>query len=186
MGALLAAYATPYIGWRGLFAVGLLPAFLTLYIRAWVPESPYWLMRMGRFEEARQSVGWALQMDPKDITLPAVAPAVEHTRWLELFKYPRSIFAGALTGLSQTGGVGLGLWRVTLLVMVLQITAPVASGLVVWLSISAIVGRFFCSWISDAWGRRTGGVFSCLTAALTMALAGYLHNVFIAGVSLLD
>jgi putative MFS transporter len=68
--------------------------------------------------------------------------------------------------------------------MVLQITAPVASGLVVWLSISAIVGRFFCSWISDAWGRRTGGVFSCLTAALTMALAGYLHNIFIAGVSL--
>ena len=105
-----------------------MPAFLTLYIRAWVPESPYWLMRMGRFEEARQSVAWALQMDPKDITLPAVAPAVEHTRWLELFKYPRSIFAGALTGLSQTGGVGLGLWRVTLLVMVLQITAPVALG----------------------------------------------------------
>jgi putative MFS transporter len=141
-------------------------------------------MRMGRFEEARRSLAWALQIDPKDISLPAVTPKVEHTRWLELFKYPRSIFAGALTGLSQTGGVGLGLWRVTLLVMVLQITAPVASGLVVWLSISAIVGRFFCSWISDAWGRRTGGVFSCLTAALTMALAGYLHNVFIAGVSL--
>jgi putative MFS transporter len=181
---LLAAYATPYIGWRGLFAVGLLPAFLTLYIRACVPESPYWLIRMGRFEDARRSLAWTLQIDPKDISLPAVVPAVEHTRWLELFKYPRSIFAGALTGLSQTGGVGLGLWRVTLLVMVLQITAPVASGLVVWLSISAIAGRFFCSWISDAWGRRTGGVFSCLTAALTMALAGYLHNVFIAGVSL--
>jgi MFS transporter, putative metabolite:H+ symporter len=107
LGALLAAFATPYIGWRGLFAVGLLPALLTLYIRAWVPESPYWLMRQGRFEEARQSLAWALQMDPKNIALPVVAPAVEHTRWIELFKYPRSIVAGALTGLSQTGGVGL-------------------------------------------------------------------------------
>ena len=66
LGALLSAFATPYIGWRGLFAVGLLPAFLTLYIRAWVPESPYWLMRMGRFEEARRSLAWALQMDPRD------------------------------------------------------------------------------------------------------------------------
>ena len=184
LGAVLAAYATLYIGWRGLFAVGLLPAFLTLYIRAWVPESPYWLVRMGRFEEARRSLAWALQMNPKDITLPAVAPSIEHTRWLELFKYPRSIFAGALTGLSQTGGVGLGLWQVTLLVMVLKITPAHASQLGIWIALAAIAGRFLCSWISDAWGRRAGGVFSCLTAALCMALAGYLHSVFIAGMSM--
>jgi MFS transporter, putative metabolite:H+ symporter len=154
LGALLSAFATAYIGWRGLFAVGLLPAFLTLYIRAWVPESPYWLMRMGRFEEARRSLAWALQMDPSAIELPAVAPTVEHTRWSELFKYPRSIFAGALTGLSQTGGVGLALWQVTLLVMVLQITPAEASKLGIWIAVAAIAGRFLCSWISDAWGRR--------------------------------
>jgi MFS transporter, putative metabolite:H+ symporter len=184
LGALLAAYATPYIGWRGLFAIGLLPALLTLYIRAWVPESPYWLMRMGRFEEARRSLSWALQVDSAQITLPAVAPVVESTRWLELFRYPRSIFAGALTGLSQTGGVGLGLWTVTLLVMVLKITPREASGLGIWIALSAIAGRFLCSWLSDAWGRRASGVFSCLTAAACMALAGYLHSVFIAGVSM--
>jgi len=172
LGALLSAFATPYIGWRGLFAVGLLPAFLTLYIRAWVPESPHWLVRMGRFEEARRSLAWALQIDPKAIELPAVAAAVEHTRWTELFKYPRSIFAGALTGLSQTGGVGLALWQVTLLVMVLQITPTEASKLGIWIAVAAIAGRFLCSWISDAWGRRPAGVFSCLTAALCMSLAG--------------
>lgn len=184
LGALLSAFATPYIGWRGLFAVGLLPALLTLYIRAWVPESPYWLMRMGRFEEARKSLAWALEMDPKDIQLPAVVPAVEHTRWTELFKYPRSIFAGALTGLSQTGGVALALWQVTLLVMVLRITPAEASKLGIWVAVLAIAGRFMCSWISDAWGRRPAGVFSCMTAAVFMALAGYLHNIFIAGVSM--
>ncbi len=183
LGALLAAYATPYIGWRGLFAIGLLPAFLTLYIRAWVPESPYWLMRQGRMEDARKSLAWALQMDPKDITLPAVAPVVEHTRWLELFKYPRSIVAGALTGLSQTGGVGLGLWTVTLLVMVLKISPAEASKLGIWIALMAIAGRFLCSWLSDAWGRRASGVFSCLTAALFMSLAGYMHSAFISGVS---
>ena len=183
-GALLSAFATPYIGWRGLFAVGLLPAFLTLYIRAWVPKSPYWLMRMGRFEEARQSLAWALQIDPKDIALPTVRPTVEQTRWTELFKYPRSIFAGALTGLSQTGGVALALWQVTLLVMVLKITAPEASKLGIWVALLAIAGRFLCSWISDAWGRRPAGVFSCLTAALFMSLAGYMHSVFIGGVSM--
>ena len=49
---------------------------------------------------------------------------------------------------------------------------------------AAIARRFLCSWISDAWGRRPAGVFSCLTAALCMSLAGYMHSVFVVGVSM--
>ncbi len=184
LAALLGAFAAPYIGWRGLVAVGLLPAFLCLYIRAFVPESPHWLLRQGRLEEARKSLAWALQMDPALIALPAVPPAIERTRWIELFKYPRSILVGCLVGLTQTGGVALALWLVTLLVMVLKITPAEASKLVIWVSLSAIAGRFLCSWISDAWGRRASGVFSCLLAALFMSLAGYLHDVFIGGMSM--
>jgi MFS transporter, putative metabolite:H+ symporter len=184
MGALLGAFATPYIGWRGMFAVGLVPAALTLWIRAWVPESPHWLIRRGRPAEARQSIAWALQIDPSQIQLPTTLPEVEKTRWVELFKYPRSIIAGCLTGLTQTGGVALALWQVTLFVMVLKITPPEASKLVIWISIAAILGRFFCSWISDAWGRRASGVFSCLTAAVFMFLAGYWNDVFVGGVSI--
>ena len=184
LAGLLGAFAAPYIGWRGMVAVGLLPAFLCLYIRAFVPESPHWLLRRGRVEEARQALAWALQMDPAQISLPATLPLVEHTRWLDIFKYPRSIIAGCLTGLTQTGGVGLALWQVALFVMVLNISAPEASKLVIWISLSAIAGRFFCSWISDAWGRRASGIFSCLFAALFMSLAGYLHNVVIGGVSM--
>ncbi|MGA9340837.1 MAG: MFS transporter, partial [Rhodanobacteraceae bacterium] len=33
------------IGWRGMFALGILPALLVLYIRRHVPESPVWLAR---------------------------------------------------------------------------------------------------------------------------------------------
>ncbi len=184
LAALLGAFAAPYIGWRGMVAVGLLPALLCLYIRAFVPKSPHWLLRRGRVEEARQSLAWALKMDPAQIALPAVLPAIEHTRWLEIFKYPRSIIAGCLTGLTQTGGVALALWLVTLLVMVLKITPPEASKLVIWVSVLAILGRFFASWISDAWGRRASGIFTCLISALFMSLAGYLHDVFIGGVSM--
>ncbi|MGA8758350.1 MAG: MFS transporter [Stellaceae bacterium] len=183
LAALLGAFAAPYIGWRGMVAVGLLPAFLCLYIRAFVPESPHWLLRQGRVEEARQSLAWALQVDPATIPIPALPPPVEKTRWVEIFKYPRSIIAGCMTGLTQTGGVALALWLVTLLVMVLKISAPEASKLVIWISISAIAGRFFCSWISDAWGRRASGVFSCVTGAVFMSLAGYLHSIFIGGLS---
>jgi len=184
LGAFLGGYMTPYIGWRGLFAVGLLPALLTLYIRAWVPESPHWLMRKGRVEEARRSIAWAMQVDPASIPLPTVAPVVERTRWIELFNYPRSLIAGCLTGLTQTGGVALTLWMVTLFVMVLGVSPQDASKLAIWVSLAAVAGRFFCSWISDAMGRRASGVLSCLVAALFMSLAGYLHSVFIEGISL--
>jgi len=116
LGAVLGQYAEPYIGWRGLFAIGLLPAGLSLLIRAWVPESPHWLIRVGRLEDARQSLAWALMVDPKEIKLPAVAPPVERVVWRELFKYPRSVAAGCLAGLSGTGITGFLLWQVTLLV----------------------------------------------------------------------
>ena len=133
LAALLGAYLEPYVGWRGLFAIGLLPAFLTLLIRAWVPESPRWLMRMGRPEEARKSLAWALQIDAKDIELPSGISEVQKTSWLELFKYPRSMAVTVLTSLgSQTAGNGIGLWAPTLLVLLLKIPPAEASFLLIF------------------------------------------------------
>ncbi|MBO0736328.1 MAG: MFS transporter, partial [Alphaproteobacteria bacterium] len=77
-----------------------------------------------------------------------------------------------------------GLWTVTLLVMVLKVTPAAASKLGIWIALMAIVGRFLCSYLSDAWGRRASGVFSCLTAAACTVLAGYLHNIFLGGLSM--
>ena len=42
VGALLYWLAFDHIGWRGMFALGILPALLVLYIRRRVPESPVW------------------------------------------------------------------------------------------------------------------------------------------------
>src|SRR5579872_5564873 len=121
LGALSGAYLEQLVGWRGLFVIGLMPAGLTLLIRAWVPESPHWLIGQGRLEEARKSLAWALQTDPAKIELPAAPPKVEHVPWIELFKYPRSLAASCLTGLVQTGSVGLTLWITTLFVLVLKV-----------------------------------------------------------------
>src|SRR6185295_11931383 len=112
----------PIVGWRYLFLVGLAPLVLVFMIRYWVPESPRWLIRMGRHEEARKSLAWALMIDPKEIALPATLPEPEKTRWLDLFKYPRLVAAGCLTGMTQTGGASFGLWGATLLVIVLNTT----------------------------------------------------------------
>src|SRR3954451_7809470 len=139
LAGVISAWLLPTIGWRGLFVVGLSPLILVLMIRYWVPESPSWLMRMGRLEEARKSLAWALMVDPKEIALPAALPSVEETRWVELFKYPKLVMAGMLTGLTQTGGFAIGVWAPTLLVLTLGASPEYAAFLMIFVNVSAVL-----------------------------------------------
>ena len=183
LGALCGTYLGPVIGWRGLFLIGLLPAVLTLLIRAWVPESPRWLIRKGRREEAGRSIAWALQIDPGEIELPAVLPEAPRVPWRELFRYPRSVALVCLTGLSQTSGVGLALWGPTLLLLLLKITPGEASFLMIWVAVSAFVGRVVCTFLPDLIGRRWSGGLACLGGVVTLIVAGYTAHAFIGTVS---
>jgi len=183
LAALLSASLGATIGWRGLFAVGLVPAAFAFVIRLWVPESPRWLYSRGRFEEARRSLAWALKVDPATIQLPASLPEPPRVSWLELFQYPRSIIAAIMTGLSSTGAVGIALWGATLLVLVLKVTPAHAAYLSVWIALVGIPGRAVGAWLSDALGRRWAGALLCVGAGCTTMLAGYLHEFFIGATS---
>jgi MFS transporter, putative metabolite:H+ symporter len=183
LAALLSASLGAIIGWRGLFAIGLVPAAFAFVIRLWVPESPRWLFGQGRFEEARRSLAWALKLDPGDIQLPTTLPEQPRASWVELFKYPRSIIVGVLTGLSSTGAVGAALWSATLLVLVLKITPAHAAYMLTWVALVGIPGRALGAWISDAIGRRWGGSLLSIAASGTMALAGYLHDIYLGTMS---
>ena len=46
----------PFFGWRGLFVAGVLPAFLVIFVRARVPESPVWLRRRSTATDFWRSV----------------------------------------------------------------------------------------------------------------------------------
>jgi MFS transporter, SHS family, lactate transporter len=56
LAALVYELVFPTFGWRGLFVVGALPAFLVIYMRARVPESPVW-QRNARSQESREKFG---------------------------------------------------------------------------------------------------------------------------------
>ncbi|HUN43271.1 MAG TPA: MFS transporter [Acetobacteraceae bacterium] len=183
LAAMVSAWLGPVIGWRGLFAVGLLPAGMALLIQAWVPESPRWLISQGRIEEARRALAWALRRDPATLPLPAILPEKQPVDWRELFRYPRSIAAGALTGLAQTGAVGLALWGVVLFVLILRITPAEAAYLTIWVSLIGVPGRALGAWLSDTIGRRYSGALTALCGAITMLAAGYMHDWFLGAIS---
>lgn len=183
LAALLSATLGATIGWRGLFAIGLVPAAFAFVIRLWVPESPRWLYGRGRFAEARRSLAWALKVDPGEIQLPAALPEQSSAPWTALFKYPRSLVTGIMTGLSSTGSVGVALWSATLLVLVLKTTPQHAAYLLTWVALVGIPGRALGAWMSDAFGRRWSGSLLSIVSAGAMVFAGYLHSYLIGGVS---
>ncbi len=185
VGALLGAFLTPEIGWRGLFLVGLAPAAVTLVIRAWVPESPHWLARMGRVEDARRSLAWAMEVPPRSLKLPPAIAAAKPVGWVELFRYPRSLAVSWLASLgAQTGAYGVTLWVPTLFVLLLRVKPADASYLFIYLTVGGVVGRLAFSLMSDRIGRRAGGMLCGFGGALFVLLAGVYYDVFVGTYSL--
>ena len=186
LGSVLGAFLAPLVGWRGLFACGLVPALLCLLIRAWVPESPRWLVRMGRREEARRSLAWALQVPPESLPLPTAEEAqVQQSKWTDLFRYPRSLLVSWLSNLGmQTTGYGIILWAPTLFVLQLGVTPAEASYLFIFVSLAGFIGRLVFSVLSELIGRRMAGALQGFGSAAAVLAAGFLHNEFLGTVSL--
>ena len=88
-----------------------------------------------------------------------------------------------LTGLSQTSGVGLALWAPTLLLLLLRTTPAQASFLMIWVGLSAFVGRVTCAFLSEVMGRRWSGITACGGAVITLILAGSSAHISIGSVS---
>ncbi len=101
LAGIIAAWLLPFIGWRGVFVVGLSPLSLVLMIRYWVPESPRVGLVCG-WADTRKRAGRRLGVDgrpERDRAADAdAAGGTESTRWLDLFKYPKAVAAGTRTG----------------------------------------------------------------------------------------
>jgi putative MFS transporter len=185
IGSILGAFLAPLIGWRGLFACGLVPALLTLMIRAWVPESPRWWC------------GWA---DPRRLAVPSPGPFKSRRNRR---RCPRSMkplraqhrgrtcsnirAASSSPGLSnlgmQTTGYGVILWAPTLFVMLLGVSPAQASYLFIFVSLAGFVGRFVFSGLSELIGRRAAGALQGFGSAAMIVAAGLWHDSFLGTVS---
>ena len=99
-----------HTGWRWMFASLLLPSVLFGVFLAAVPESPRWLMKMGRPDTARgilERIGGA-ETAAREMTQIESALREEQGRWSELFTtgYRRALIIGiALAVFGQFSGI---------------------------------------------------------------------------------
>jgi putative MFS transporter len=101
--ALVSALLIPRLGWRVMFAIGGVGAFIVWYMRKAMPESPRWLESVGRNEEAEamlQQIEGEVARHHAPLVEPALAPPASSGRTLSALFGPQlssRLLVGATT-----------------------------------------------------------------------------------------
>jgi putative MFS transporter len=189
LGSLSAAFLTPVVGWRGLFLVGLVPAFLCLLFRFWMRESPRWLVRKGRYEKAVKSINWATgdNIDFRNVVVDAEKMKPEtQPKFSEIFQYPRSVAVSWITSFFQSiMDYGFVLWGPTLLALVMKVPPVKAAKMFIAVSICSIIGKFIWAYLSEAIGRRIGGILIGIGSMITCLIVAKFFNSTWGGVPII-
>ena len=170
--ALLAA-----LGWRGVAALGVMPAVVGILVWIFVPESYLWLISAGRHEEARRTVAQAIGVPAESLPLPtAQQGAAPRVGFGELFVEPRRALLIGLTWLlGSTAFYGVYLWGPTIIALLLNITPRAAAGYFVYVGIVGVAGKALFSILPQMIGRRRSGEIMGYGAAVGLLAAGWFH-----------
>jgi MFS transporter, putative metabolite:H+ symporter len=164
--ALLSLLIIPNFGWRALFAVGVIPALLLLFVRRFMPESVRYLLSKGRVAEAEKVVA--------DIERAALGRNLTPTEIKALPKFPPETTESKVTVAELLAPARLRrtilLWIVSfgflwssngilfMLPTILQSQGiPLSQAISFQLvqATSAIFGYAACSFLIDRFGRRS-------------------------------
>ena len=150
LAAILYGSAYHFIGWRGMFMVGVLPALLVLFIRKNVEESPAWQERRAQPTEPRGTIkgNWGLFLYV--ILLMTLFNSFSHgTQDI----YP------------------------TFLQVQQKFSPPVVSTIAVIYNLGAIFGGLFFGAYSEHVGRRRAIIIAALLALPVIPLWAFSNNV---------
>jgi MFS transporter, SHS family, lactate transporter len=151
-----------YVGWRGMFVIGALPAFLVIYIRTKVEESPAWLQ--GR---AQEDTGSALQRN-----------LASNKVWMEDITSNAGVFTFLVVLMFAFNSFSHGTQDVypTFLQKNLQFTPKTVGLIAIIYNIGALAGGIlFGSW-SERIGRRRAIVIAALLSLPAIPLFAFSHT----------
>ncbi len=156
LAALLSAAILPEYGWRILFTLGILPAFLTLWIRKHVPEPAIWLERKtGTQPQAPSSLAEIFRPPLLSKTLRAalITTSVLFAYW-GLFTWMPAFLSSPI----DKGGAGMSIIKTSAWIIPMQV--------------GAFFGYTLFGFLSDRFGRKAVFVAFLIAAAALVPLYG--------------
>jgi MFS transporter, putative metabolite:H+ symporter len=167
----------PNLGWQWMFIVGAAPAFLTIYLRRLVPESPRWLARHGDLAKADQ-----IMTDIETIVeresgrpLPPVTKTVDSQsssgHWTRLFEgiyLRRTITVWIMWFCAATIGYGLLVWLPTIFRTVYKLPLQEALIYSSLSNVTVLISGLCAAFLVDRIGRRPIFAVAFLFGALPL------------------
>lgn len=152
-----------YVGWRGMFVIGALPAFLVIYIRTKVEESPAWVQ--GR---ARKEPDGFLPRNP-----------TSNKSWTEDIMKNAGVFAFLIVLMFAFNSFSHGTQDVypTFLQKNLQFNPKTVGLIAIIYNCGALLGGVLFGTWSERIGRRRAIVIAALLAIPVIPLWAYSHTV---------
>ncbi len=144
-----------YIGWRGLFILGAIPAVLAFYVRMRVPESPVWKAGAEARKE-RPSLKWQLALPPHLLEfLPTFG-------FLVLLMTAFMSFSHGTQDLYPT-----------FLEVHARLTPPVVGTIGFLYGLGSIAGGYVFGALSEKWGRKRAIIVASLLSIPVIPLYAY-------------
>jgi putative MFS transporter len=162
--ALVSTWVVPTFGWRWMFVIGALPAFLALAMRRLLPESPRWLASRGRLDEAHRIMS-AIETEVSERgakplpPLPTNIPRITRGRagWRELFSplyLPRTLAVWVMWACTYLVVYGLGGWLPTIYRTVFKLPLQQALNYTLVSTLAGLVVTIACAYLIDRTGRK--------------------------------
>ncbi|WMT85995.1 MFS transporter [Pelagibacterium sp. 26DY04] len=174
--------------WRWLFAFTALPALIGIFLRWWVPESPMFLIRTGRADQAKSVLNKVLRTNGKPelppqaaLRLPATpragsifAPALRRrtVAVLLVWFFVSISYYGVFTWMpARLAGEGFGFVR--------------GYGFLVIVALAQLPGYALAAYGVEAWGRKPTLIAFLLLSALGCSLFVIAAEAWLIGTSIL-
>jgi sugar porter (SP) family MFS transporter len=149
------------VGWRWMFASGALPSVAFALLLLGIPESPRWLVEMGRTDQAKTTLSKVAGEDFAEAELASIRAALseEKGNWAELFS--RSLRLPLLVGillaiLQQVTGINVFLYFGTTIFKNMSTSTGVDAGMLQQIIVGGASALSTVVAIAsvDKWGRR--------------------------------
>ncbi|HEY3748565.1 MAG TPA: sugar porter family MFS transporter [Pseudonocardiaceae bacterium] len=168
--------------WRAMLAGALVPAVILLIGLNFLPETPRWLLALGRTDEARAVLVSSHGTDDVDAELASITEVVrldheQQSRWRDLWApwvRPMLVVALLLAVGQQFSGVNaINAYFPTILVALgFSTSAALFNGVI--LGITKLLFTGWVVFVVDRWGRRPLLLIGNVIMFVTLTLAGFV------------